>query len=113
MTTLARRTLLQFSRHTGRQTPRLFRPNLTAQTRNITVSQRRPQTPTPQESIETEDFAGLNDAPVFIEDDTTQVDWSRSFHGLSTQPFSEEAAKILNAPLAVDDVEMKPGTSSS
>lgn len=113
MTTLARRTLLQFSRQTGRQTPRHFRPNFTAQTRNFAVSQCHRQTATPQETPEAEDFAGLNDAPVFIEDDTTQVDWSRSFHGLSTQPFSEEAAKILTAPLAVDDVEMKPGMATS
>jgi hypothetical protein len=45
---------------------------------------------------------------VFLDDDTTQVDWSRSFHGLSTQPFSDEAAKVLTAPLDTNDVEIKP-----
>jgi hypothetical protein len=56
------------------------------------------------ESVET-----LNDAPLVIENDTGQVDWSRSFHGLSMQPFSEEASKVLTAPLDINDVEIKPG----
>ncbi|QDS75458.1 hypothetical protein FKW77_004173 [Venturia effusa] len=36
------------------------------------------------------------------------VDWSRSFHGLSTTPFSKEAAEVLMAPIDQDDVEIKP-----
>jgi len=35
-------------------------------------------------------------------------DWSRSYFGLSTQPFSAEIAEILQAPLDPEDVEMKP-----
>lgn len=37
------------------------------------------------------------------------TDWSKSYHGLSSQPFSKEAADILQAPLDPSDVEMKPG----
>lgn len=36
-------------------------------------------------------------------------DWSKSFHGLSTQPFSSEIAEILQAPIDPMDIEMKPG----
>jgi hypothetical protein len=36
------------------------------------------------------------------------VDWTRSYHGLSAQPFSPEAAAILLQPLNVEDVEIKP-----
>jgi hypothetical protein len=64
----------------------------------------------PQENAAVVDeVESLNDAPVFLEDDATQVDWSRSFHGLSSQPFDEETTKILTAPLEIDDVEIKPG----
>ena len=63
-----------------------------------------------EETAESEQIETLDDAPVFLDDDTTQVDWSRSFHGLSAQPFSEEAAKVLTAPIDIGDVEIKPGT---
>ncbi|OAX84691.1 mitochondrial genome maintenance protein MGM101 [Emergomyces africanus] len=36
------------------------------------------------------------------------VDWTRSFHGLSAQPFSKEAAEILLQEVNPDDVEIKP-----
>ncbi|KAG9045494.1 hypothetical protein FS837_006236 [Tulasnella sp. UAMH 9824] len=35
-------------------------------------------------------------------------DWSKSFHGLSTEPFSSEIAEILQAPIDPMDIEMKP-----
>ncbi|KAG8956734.1 hypothetical protein FRC04_000212 [Tulasnella sp. 424] len=35
-------------------------------------------------------------------------DWSKSFHGLSTEPFSPEIAEILQAPVDPMDIEMKP-----
>lgn len=37
------------------------------------------------------------------------TDWSKSYSGLSTQPFSKEIADVLMAPLDPMDVEMKPG----
>ena len=36
-------------------------------------------------------------------------DWSKSYYGLSAQPFSKETADVLMAPLDPNDVEMKPG----
>ncbi|KAL9112971.1 MAG: hypothetical protein Q9227_002836 [Pyrenula ochraceoflavens] len=55
---------------------------------------------------------GLSDAPpstlTLSEDDPTAVDWTRSFHGLSAQPFSKEAAAVLLAPITEEDVEIKP-----
>jgi len=36
------------------------------------------------------------------------TDWSRSYHGLSTQPFPQEAADILQAAIDPLDIEMKP-----
>lgn len=41
--------------------------------------------------------------------ETSFNDWSKSYHGLSTQPFSSECAEILQAPIDSNDIEMKPG----
>lgn len=38
------------------------------------------------------------------------TDWSKSYHGLSVQPFPKEVADILLAPIDPLDVEIKPGT---
>ena len=67
---------------------------------------------TPPSSIDnakTADLAdGLNDSPFTFDDGGNQVDWARSFHGLSAQPFDKEAASILTAPITIDDIEIKP-----
>lgn len=42
--------------------------------------------------------------------ETAFNDWSKSYHGLSTQPFPAQCAEILQAPLDPHDIEMKPGT---
>lgn len=52
--------------------------------------------------------SGLADEPLILDEGVRQVDWTRSFHGLSSQPFSKEAADVLLAPIPVDDVEVKP-----
>lgn len=36
------------------------------------------------------------------------MDWTRSFHGLSSAPFSAEANAILQQELSPDDIEVKP-----
>lgn len=36
-------------------------------------------------------------------------DWSRSYHGLSTQPFEKDVADVLQAPIDSLDIEVKPG----
>ncbi|RDX53803.1 mitochondrial genome maintenance MGM101 [Polyporus arcularius HHB13444] len=40
--------------------------------------------------------------------DPSSPDWSKSYFGLSTQPFPKEAADILLAPIDPLDVEIKP-----
>ncbi|RKF60426.1 Mitochondrial genome maintenance protein mgm101 [Erysiphe neolycopersici] len=52
--------------------------------------------------------SGLSDEPLNPSKETDQVDWTRSFHGLSAEPFSKEAADVLMAPLDLDDIEVKP-----
>lgn len=37
------------------------------------------------------------------------TDWSKSYFGLSSQPFSKDIAEVLMSPLDPKDVEMKPG----
>jgi hypothetical protein len=51
---------------------------------------------------------GLADEPLILDEGARQVDWTRSFHGLSAEPFSKETADILLAPIPADDVEVKP-----
>lgn len=41
--------------------------------------------------------------------DGLSTDWSKSYHGLSSQAFAKEVAEVLLAPLDPLDVEMKPG----
>ncbi|KAI0032925.1 mitochondrial genome maintenance MGM101-domain-containing protein [Vararia minispora EC-137] len=40
--------------------------------------------------------------------DGAPTDWSRSYHGLSQQPFPKEVADVLLAPIDPLDVEIKP-----
>ncbi|KAH6690485.1 mitochondrial genome maintenance MGM101-domain-containing protein [Plectosphaerella plurivora] len=37
-----------------------------------------------------------------------EIDWVRSFHGISSEPFSDRAINILTKPLNVADIEVKP-----
>jgi hypothetical protein len=100
---IARRTLQRLVR----QPPQVRAPSLIIHIRPFTVSSLRRQNT--EVATQLDDAETLDDAPVFLDDDTTQIDWSRSFHGLGSQAFSEEAAKILTSPLDPNDVEIKPG----
>ncbi|KAH8666008.1 mitochondrial genome maintenance MGM101-domain-containing protein [Tricladium varicosporioides] len=51
---------------------------------------------------------GLADEPLILDEGSRQVDWTKSYHGLSSQPFAKEAADVLLAPIPFDDVEVKP-----
>ncbi|PPJ59915.1 hypothetical protein CBER1_08317 [Cercospora berteroae] len=51
---------------------------------------------------------GLEDPPPVLNENEKQVDWTRSFHGLSSTPFTPEQAAILQEPLDFDDIEIKP-----
>ncbi|MCJ1243305.1 hypothetical protein MMC30_000502 [Trapelia coarctata] len=66
-------------------------------------SQEVPPSPTTQSLQE-----GLDDLPAVLDETTTQVDWAHSFHGLSTEPFSKEAAEVLLQPITPQDIEVKP-----
>ncbi|KAI1978554.1 hypothetical protein LOZ51_000292 [Ophidiomyces ophidiicola] len=57
--------------------------------------------------------SGLNDQPPEVDLDVDavnngQVDWTRSYFGLSAEPFSKEISAILLQPLEAEDVEIKP-----
>ena len=39
------------------------------------------------------------------------TDWSKSYHGLSAEPFSDHIRQILQTPVDPLDVECKPGMS--
>lgn len=52
---------------------------------------------------------GLSDKPLELETSPEEkIDWTRSFHGLSAEPFPKEAADILLAPTDPEEVEIKP-----
>ena len=53
----------------------------------------------------------LSPLPDAIGKDGT-TDWSKSYSGLSVQPFAKEIADVLMAPLDPMDVEIKPGEHS-
>lgn len=50
----------------------------------------------------------LSDPPAFLGEDERQVDWTRSYHGLSSSPFTAEQAAILQQKIEFDDIEIKP-----
>ena len=71
--------------------------------RTASPSQATPATSKPRS------LDNLEDQPLTLhEDDPTKVDWTRSFHGLSVEPFSKEAAAVLLAPIDPEDIEIKP-----
>ncbi|KAJ6031319.1 Mitochondrial genome maintenance protein [Penicillium herquei] len=53
--------------------------------------------------------SGLADKPLELNTAPEEkIDWTRSFHGLSAEPFSKEAADILLAEIDAHEVEIKP-----
>lgn len=76
-----------------------------------TASTSRPEStiPPPKPDTASNVKTELSDQPLDIqEDDPTHVDWTKSFYGLSAQPFAKEAADILLAPIDANDIEIKP-----
>lgn len=61
--------------------------------------------PEPLRDIST---TGLSDTPAVLPKHQEQVDWTSSFHGLSSEAFPQEAQDTLLQPLSVDDIEVKP-----
>lgn len=89
----------------SRQTPRyIVTPLLLHRLRFPNTSSLQDSSPTEVQSL----TEGLYDSPLILDEGSRQVDWARSFHGLSTEAFQPEAARILLAPLDPHDVEVKP-----
>lgn len=59
-------------------------------------------------SDESEPLRALDEPLPALDVDSTQVDWTRSFQGLSSTPFTPEQAAILQQEIAFDDIEIKP-----
>ncbi|CEL01128.1 Putative Genome maintenance protein [Aspergillus calidoustus] len=52
---------------------------------------------------------GLDDKPLELDNPVNdKIDWTRSFHGLSAEPFPREIADILLAETDPEEVEIKP-----
>lgn len=76
-----------------------------SQTNRLTSQTSTPNRPTTDNISK----SGLADKP--LELDTApeeKIDWTRSFHGLSAEPFPKEAADILLADTDPAEVEIKP-----
>lgn len=53
--------------------------------------------------------SGLLDKPLELDSAPEEkIDWTRSFHGLSAEPFPKEAANILLAEMDPEEIEIKP-----
>ncbi|EEQ92032.1 hypothetical protein RJZ56_000712 [Blastomyces dermatitidis] len=85
---------------------------------NSNSSTTTPSKPTPTTTtVQNLSKTGLDDKPkdLGISNSTENnnnskdhVDWTRSFHGLSAEPFSKEAAAVLLQEVNPEDVEIKP-----
>ncbi|CAK7213560.1 hypothetical protein SCUCBS95973_001836 [Sporothrix curviconia] len=87
-----------------------------ATTRSAAAARRTPATPadaTAAATLSTSETSPLPDAtgPALgpaADPNVPPVDWSSSFHGLSTTRFSAEAAEVLMTPIDPQDIEIKP-----
>ncbi len=52
---------------------------------------------------------GFDSEPLDLDGHDGTTDWSKSYSGLSQQPFPKEVADVLLAPVEPEDIEMKPG----
>lgn len=82
-----------------------------SQTSSPSISQAsRVSAPTPNRpTTDNISKSGLSDKPLELESAPEEkIDWTRSFHGLSAEPFPKEAANILLAETDPEEVEIKP-----
>ena len=61
-----------------------------------------------EEQVPGEDLS-IDPNPTSFLGDNSKNDWSRSYFGLSVEPFPKEVADILQASLDPADIEIKPG----
>lgn len=89
-------------------------PSLKAATASAPEKNAKPTSPPQSHTTGTAASSSPSSPPVtdqrlqVQEEDPSHIDWTKSFHGLSVEPFSKDAADILLAPLETDDVEIKP-----
>lgn len=99
------RCIFTSSRHCQTQPATVPRPNSASSSPSATPA--KPATPPLPGSANLK--AGLSDQPKKqLDEHSSQIDWTTSFHGLSDAPFSKEAADVLLKPLNPNDVEIKP-----
>jgi hypothetical protein len=79
--------------------PQVAKPNASDNNNNLT-----PETSGSLRSL----TDGLVDPPPTLDESERQVDWTRSYHGLSSTPFTAEQSAILQAELDPEDIEIKP-----
>ncbi|KAJ4349909.1 uncharacterized protein N0V89_008529 [Didymosphaeria variabile] len=89
-------------------------PSTTQRTVTPSFPAKEPPVPTIRNASATDATAGqrsltdgLSDQPAEIEG-VPAIDWTRSYHGLGSVSFSPEQQEVLLAPIAQDDVEVKP-----
>ncbi|KAL8702089.1 MAG: hypothetical protein Q9224_000173 [Gallowayella concinna] len=114
----SRRSPYHDNPQTNFRTTRLYQAQQTRAATTSTTPTMSPQQPPPtsdriqqsaEEAVHTGDLSsGLDDKPIVLDETSRQVDWARSFHGLSTEAFSQDAAEALLAPIGLDDIEVKP-----
>lgn len=55
-----------------------------------------------------ENRISFHDTPIIEQNAGSGINWSDSFHGLGLAPFPKDAAEVLLAPIANEDIEIKP-----
>jgi hypothetical protein len=58
---------------------------------------------------EKSDFNSTPQSSTMTTTTAKEIDWSTSFHGISSQPFTQRQADILMRPLEPQEIEIKPG----
>ncbi|WPG99270.1 Mgm101p-domain-containing protein [Acrodontium crateriforme] len=94
---------------TAKSTPAPTTTPTTAAPKPSTASRPTPSAPKQQSTPEIRSLSeGLSDPPPTTLSTGEQVDWTRSYHGLSSEAFTEAQSAILMAELSLDDIEIKP-----
>uniref|UniRef100_A0A093VPE6 Mitochondrial genome maintenance protein MGM101 n=1 Tax=Talaromyces marneffei PM1 TaxID=1077442 RepID=A0A093VPE6_TALMA len=97
-------------------TPPKFTPSSSTKTSTTTPTTATTTTSsTPTSSPTTPNIAktGLSDKPLDLspsgyDPSSEKIDWTRSFHGISTTPFAPEIVSVLLEEVNNEDVEIKP-----
>lgn len=99
------RPLTQTARKAQASTPARppFQPSTSAPPKPVSNPQTTKPTAPPQRTL----TSGLDDPLPSAPTDSTE-DWTRSYAGLSHEPFSAETAAVLMAEIVADDIEIKP-----